>query len=158
MIHSKRGGFSFLMKINIKGTNIKLDQAIRELIEKKISPLEKFVKLVNNKNYRSLSGKSKLALEAFVEIEKGTHHKKGPFFRTECQLRLPKKIIRSEAVSADLRTALDDVRTDLQRQLKGQRAKMTAKFKRKSRVAKKEFKITPSARFYKRERNLEEGI
>ena len=146
------------MKISIKSTNIKLSQSIKGFIEKKIGPLEKFIRILNNKDCRSPSGKSKSALEAFVEIEKGTHHKKGPFFRAECQLRFPKGTIRSEAISADLRTALDDVRADLQRQLRGQKAKMTAKFKRKSRVEKKEFKITPSARFHKRERNLEEGI
>lgn len=145
------------MKINIKATKIKLAPSIYEFIEKKISPLEKFTRFANN-NYRSPSGKIKPSLEAFVEIEKGTHHKKGPFFRAECQLRFPRGTIRSEAISADLRTALDDVRADLQRQLKSQKAKMTAKFKRKSRVAKKEFKISPSAKFYKRERNLEEGI
>ena len=157
MIHSKRGGFPFFMKINIKATKIKLTPSIYEFIEKKISPLEKFIRFANN-NYRSPSDKIKSPLKAFVEIEKGTHHKKGPFFRAECQLRFPSGTVRSEAISADLRTALDDVRADLQRQLKGQKAKMTAKFKRKSRVLKKEFKITPSARFYKRERNLEEGI
>jgi len=145
------------MKINIKATKIKLAPSIYEFIEKKISPLEKFTRFANN-NYRSPSGKIKPSLEAFVEIEKGTHHKKGPFFRAECQLRFPRGTMRSEAVSADLRTALDDVRADLQRKLRSQKAKMAAKFKRKSRVSKKEFKITPSARFYKRERNLEEGI
>ena len=162
------------MKISIKSTKIKLNPALKEFIEKKIGPLEKFIRVLDDKDCRSPSGKSKSAtevlaevkkrakfsspLEAFVEIEKGTHHKKGPFFRAECQLRLPEKIIRSEAVSADLRTALDDVRADLQGQLKGQKAKMTAKFKRKSRILKTHLKISPSARFYKGERNLEEGI
>lgn len=146
------------MKINIKSTNIKLSQVIKEFIEKKIGPLEKFIRILNSKEFSSPSGKSKSALEAFVEIEKGTHHRKGPFFRAECQLRLPRRNIRSEAISADLRTALDDVRADLQRQLKGQKAKMTAKFKRKSRTLKTHLKISPSARYYKKERTLEEGI
>ena len=199
------------MKINIKSTNIKLSQDVKEFIEKKIDPLEKFIRILNSKESSSPSGtraiaklkeanlfspfaprgseggeealaevkkKTKLSsstelpkevrvkrrtklsspLEAFVEIEKTTHHKKGPFFRAECQLRLPRRTIRSEAVSADLRTALDDVRAGLQRQLKGQKAKMAAKFKRKSRTLKTRLKISPSARYYKKERTLEEGI
>jgi len=131
------------MKINIKGTNIKLDQAVREFIEKKIDPLEKFVKALNNKDYRSPSGKLKSALEAFVEIEKGTHHKKGPFFRAECQLKLPKKIIRAEAVSDDLRVAVDEVKGELQRKIKKQQGRFTAKAKIKSRESKRNLKISP---------------
>ncbi|XOB41366.1 MAG: ribosome hibernation-promoting factor, HPF/YfiA family [Candidatus Nealsonbacteria bacterium] len=145
------------MKISIKSTNIKLSPAIREFIESKISPLEKFIKIFNDKGYRSPSGKLKTSLEAFIEIEKGTHHKKGPFFRAECQLMLPGRIIRSEASSANLRIAVNEVKDELQRELKRQKGRFIARAKRKSRTSKTNLKISPSARFHKKERNLEEG-
>ncbi len=158
MVYQKRGGFPFYdMNINIKTTNIILDQALREFIEKKIAPLEKFGRTIHNEDYRSPSGKVKSVLEAFVEIEKGTHHKKGPFFRAECQLKLPRKIIRSEAHSTDLRTAIDQVKDELQRKLKKLKRRSIAQIKRKSRVLKKGLKISPSARFYKKTRTREEG-
>ena len=158
MVYSKRGGFPFYdMNISIKTTNITLNQALREFIEKKIAPLEKFTKIIHNEDYRSPSGKVKSVLEAFVEIEKGTHHKKGPFFRAECQLKLPRKIIRSEAHSTNLRTAIDQVKDELQRKLKKLQRRSLAKIKRKSRVLKKGLKISPSARFYKKNRVREEG-
>lgn len=158
MVYSKRGGFPFYdMNINIKTTNITLNQALREFIEKKIAPLEKFTRIIHNEDYRSPSGKVKSVLEAFVEIEKGTHHKKGPFFRAECQLKLPREIIRSEAHSTDLRTAIDQVEKELQRELNQLKRRSIAKIKRKSRVFKKELKISPSARFYKKTRVREEG-
>jgi ribosomal subunit interface protein len=158
MVYQKRGGFPFYdMNINIKTTNIILNQAFREFIEKKIAPLEKFTRIIHNENYRSPSGKVKSVLEAFVEIEKGTHHKKGPFFRAECQLKLPRKIIRSEAQSTNLRIAINQVKDELQRKLKKLKRRSIAKIKRKSRVSKKELKISPSARFYKKTRAREEG-
>ena len=152
------GGFPFSMKITIKSTKIKLNPALKEFIENKIGPLEKFIKIFNNKDYRSPSDKLKTNLEAFVEIEKGTHHKKGPFFRAECQLRLPGKVIKAEASSSNLRVAINEVKDELQEELKRQKGKFIAKAKRKSRTLKRNLKISPSARFHKRERNLEEGI
>ena len=61
---------SCFMKITIKTTNLKLNQALKNFIEEKVNSLEKF---------------SKKTIEAWVEIGKTTlHHQKGPFFRAEC--------------------------------------------------------------------------
>ena len=93
------------MKIVIKATNIKLTSALHQYIEEKINSLEEFLKIV----------------EAWVEVGKETrHHRKGPFFRAECQMRLPGKSIRSEARQKDLRLAIDEVKDELQRELKQQ--------------------------------------
>lgn len=145
------------MKIIIKAKNADLEPGIKDIIEEKIGSLEKFSRTLYSENYRSSSGKSKSALEAFVEI-KGSRHKKGPFFRIECQLKLPKKTLRSEIASDDIRTAIDRVRDDLQRELKKAKEAFIAKIKRKSRASKKEYKLSSSARFYRKGRIREEGI
>ena len=133
------------MKIVIKTTNIKLTFALHQYIEEKINSLEKFLKIV----------------EAWVEIGKETrHHQKGPFFRAECQMRLPGKSIRSEARQKDLRLAIDEVKDELQRELKQYKNKMMAKIKRSARVHKKSLKLHPAAKI-KREKGArirEEGI
>ena len=122
------------MKIIIKTKNTVLTQAIEDFIKEKINPLEKFIKVLHNGKYISpSSGKEKPVLVAWVEIGKETrHHKKGPFFRAECQIKLPGKSVRAESFSKDLRTAITEVKDELQRELKKEKGKISIK-KRKSR-------------------------
>jgi ribosomal subunit interface protein len=108
------------MKIIIKTTNLKLNQALKNFIEEKVNSLEKF---------------SKSKVEAWVEIGKTTlHHQKGPFFRAECQMRFPGKSLRATALSKDLRPAITEVKDELQRQLKQYKNKLTAQTRRKQRI------------------------
>ncbi len=147
------------MEIIIKTKNIKLTRAIENFIEERIKPLEKFVKILYSGKYRFPSGKAKPVLKAWVEIGKEVQrHRKGPFFRAECQIEFSGKSVRSEAVSKDLRMAITEVKDELQRKLKKEKGKMGAKKKRKSRVLKKELKVSPQARFYRKGRIREEGI
>ena len=108
------------MKINILTKNIKLTSALKNFIEEKINPLEKFVKVLYSEPGRRISttppsvmerGKfakrveisllgekyykpGKPRAEAWMEVGKETlHHKKGPFFWAECQMRFPGKSI-----------------------------------------------------------------
>lgn len=148
------------MKINIKTKNTTLTRAIEDFIKEKINSLEKFIKILYNGKYKSpSSGKVKPVLVAWVEIGKETlHHKRGPFFRAECQIRFYGKSMRAEAVSKDLRVAITEVKDELQIGLKKQKEKIISKKKRKSRVLKKRMKISPQARFEQKGRILEEGI
>ncbi|XOB46578.1 MAG: ribosome hibernation-promoting factor, HPF/YfiA family [Candidatus Nealsonbacteria bacterium] len=148
------------MKINIETKNTTLNRAIEDFIKEKINSLEKFIKILYNGKYKSpSSGKAKPVLVAWVEIGRETlHHKRGPFFRAECQIRFSGKSIRAEAVSKDLRVAITEVKDELQIGLKKQKEKIISKKKRKSRVLKKRMKISPQARFDQKGRTLEEGI
>ncbi|RLC35279.1 MAG: ribosome-associated translation inhibitor RaiA, partial [Candidatus Nealsonbacteria bacterium] len=130
----------------IKATNIKLNQSLRNFIQRKISKLENF--------FQTKPAKS------FVEIGKTTHHhKKGPFFRAECQITVPgKKTIRAEVERKDLRLAIVEVKDELQLQLKQYKNKFIAKTKRRQRQLKKELHLSPGAKFYHKERIKEEGI
>lgn len=133
------------MKINIETKNIVLTQAIKNLIRERIDPLEKFIKVAQGKDYSSpSSGKIKETPVAWVEVGKETlHHKKGPFFRAECQIRFFGKSVRAEAVSKDLRMAITKVKDELQRELKKIKGKLISRKKRKSRTFKKEIKLSP---------------
>jgi len=136
------------MKINILTKNIKLTPALKDFVEEKINPLEKFA---------SFFGKPRI--EAWVEISKESrHHKKGSLFLAKCQMRFPKKSIRSTTKSENLKLAINEVKDELQRELKEYKEKLVAEKERKSRIFKKEIKISPQARFYRKGRIREEGL
>lgn len=147
------------MKISIKTKNITLTRAIEDFIEEKISPLEKFIKvLYDTKHFSSSSGKVKLRAEAWIEIGKETlRHKRGPFFRAEGQIRFDGKSIRAESFSKDLRIAINEVKDIMQRELKKEQQRIIAKGKRKSRALKRELKISAQARFHRKGRIREES-
>lgn len=90
----------------IKATNFELTKALEDFIEEKIGGLEKLITVQPAK--------------IFVEVGKTTfHHRKGPFLRAECQISLPgKKILRAEAENKNLKSAIIEVREEIERQLK----------------------------------------
>ncbi len=120
------------MKIDIKATNIVLTQEIKDIIEEKISPLEKFVQSLYDPEYISpSSGKVKSVPRAWVEVGKEiSRHKKGPFFRAECQLSFAGKSVRSEATSDNLGKAITEVKNELQKMLKKEKEKALRKRRR----------------------------
>ena len=161
MEYTERAGFYFFMKINILTKNIKLTSALKNFIEEKINPLEKFVKVLYSEPGRRISttppsvmerGKfakrveisllgekyykpGKPRAEAWMEVGKETlHHKKGPFFWAECQMRFPGKSIRSTARAENLELAVNEVKDELQRELKEYKEKIMAKEKRGARI------------------------
>lgn len=138
------------MKIIIKTKNIRLTESLNDFAAKKINQLEKLLKTFGY-----------AAAQAEVEIGKTTrHHRKGFHYRAECQMRLPGKILRSEARSEDLRLAVSQVKEELGRQLEQYKNKISAKTKRNQRMAKKSFRFASGARFRrgKGQRIREEGI
>jgi len=95
------------MKIEISPTNIKLDEALLVWIEKKIVSLEKFLKRIDPG-----------AVEARIEIGKPSkHHKKGMVWYAEVNLKLPGKLLRATNTNKDLRTAINQVKDELQKQI-----------------------------------------
>lgn len=109
------------MKITIKGTNIELTDSIYQYTYKKIESLDKFTQNVGEDAQRGNP-----PIECWAEVERTTrHHKTGDIFRAEAQIRLPgASRVRAEAVSWDLHQAIDEVKDELQRQLKRYKGKM----------------------------------
>lgn len=109
-----------IMKIRIKGTNIKLSQSLKDYVEDKISSVEKFIN-------------TKFETQVDFEIEKTTHHhKKGDIFRAEVNLTIPGKLLRAEAQESDIYLSINGVKDKLQRELKKYKDKKSA-FSRRSK-------------------------
>jgi len=103
------------MKISIMGTNMELTDAIKDYVNEKIGGLEKF--------YDNI-------LEARVDVGITTkHHQKGNIFRAEVNLEVPQKhILRAAAEREDLYMAINEVKNDLQRQIKKYKEKLRGKY------------------------------
>ena len=101
------------MKVEVSPKNIKLDSALVIWVEKKIGSLDKFLKKLDP-----------AVIEARVEIGKPSkHHRKGPVWYAEVNLKLPGSLLRAENTDKDLRTAINQVKDELQRQIKKYLAK-----------------------------------
>ena len=147
------------MKIIIKTKNIKLTWILKSYIQEKINSLEKFAKIFQEEVYfNHFFGKGKPRVEAWVEVGTETlHHKKGSFFFAECQIRFPKRSVRSTARAKNLKMAINEVKDELQREFKEYKEKLKAQTERRTRILKKELKLVKEARFYRKGRIKEEG-
>jgi len=103
------------MKISIMGTNMELTEAIKDYVNEKIGGLEKF--------YDNI-------LEARVDVGITTkHHQKGNIFRAEVNLEVPQKhVLRAAAEREDLYMAINEVKNDLQRQIKKYKEKLRGNY------------------------------
>lgn len=87
------------MRVSIKATNLKLNDELRDYVQKKMDSLEKFAA----KN-----------LGATVEIGLiSNHHQKGKIYKTEANLRLPGGIVRVEKQAKNLLKSIDKVKDHL---------------------------------------------
>jgi len=95
------------MKVTIKTTNLKLTPGVKKAIEEKIATLDKFIPYIDT------------TVEAFVEVAFETrHHKKGKIYYAEADIKVPGKIIRSEARGEDIYQAINEIKDELQLLLK----------------------------------------
>ncbi|HZZ99728.1 MAG TPA: HPF/RaiA family ribosome-associated protein [Candidatus Paceibacterota bacterium] len=87
------------MNIDIVTKNITLDKALDFFVRDKLGLLQKL-----------------LPLETSVRVEIGKpskHHRSGPVFYAEANLKLGGKLLRAEATHVDLRAAIVDVKDAL---------------------------------------------
>ena len=96
------------MKVELNAKNIKLDDALIIWIQKKIIGLDRFLKKIDP-----------AVVEARIEIGKPSrHHQKGMVWYAEVNLKLPGKLLRATNTNKDLRTAINQVKDELQVQIK----------------------------------------
>lgn len=111
------------MKIIVKGTNLNLTPKIYDYIEEKIGGLDKFLEQVDTIS------------QARVELGRiSYHHKKGEVFRCEVNLTVPGKLLRSEAERENIFLAIDEVKDELQREIKKYKGQASAKQRRGQRM------------------------
>ncbi|MFC1700652.1 ribosome hibernation-promoting factor, HPF/YfiA family [Patescibacteria group bacterium] len=127
------------MKINIKGTNIKLTTSIYQNIEDKIGGLKRFVKRIDPE-----------LIEARVEVGKITRkQRQGEIFRAEVNLNLNGQFLRAEETGESLIETIDLVKDKLAGEIKSLKDKRMTAYKRGARSIKKMYQINPLARFRK---------
>jgi ribosomal subunit interface protein len=94
-------------KTNIKATNYELTSEIREYINHQTSKFAKFL--------------PKNTEEIILDVEVGKetkHHKNGPVFRAEFNMKYSGEFKRSESTQEDIKSALDLAGDELVRQIK----------------------------------------
>ena len=109
------------MKINTKATNLDITSSLTAYIEKKLGGIAKFIKRFDEDG----------VAEIWLEVGRTTrHHHKGNVFRAEADLRLPHKILRAEANSADIRTAIDLLRDKLHLEIEKYKTRTNSRIRR----------------------------
>lgn len=119
------------MKVTIKATNLNLTPTIKKAIEEKIATLDKFIPHIDT------------SVEAFVEVAIETrHHKKGKVYYAEANIKVPGKIIRSEAKEENIYRAINTVKDELQLLLKKYKKRQIATRKRTTRALKRKWRYS----------------
>lgn len=91
------------MKYNLKSSKVKLSEANKEYIQKKMDMLDKYL------------GKIKV-IDCYVNIGMAVNgQKSGEIYKTEVVLQLPNLVINIEKVEADLLKSIDNVKDHLAR-------------------------------------------
>jgi len=127
------------MKFSIKTKNLESTEEIESYLDKKLKSLEKFLSSFNLD-----------LVKAEVEIGRTTkHHQAGDIFRAEINLSINGKLFRAESEQESLYAAIDEVRDDLELEIKKFKEKKGTIFIRWARSIAKKMKISPLARFRK---------
>lgn len=119
------------MKVTIKATNLNLTPEIRKTIEEKIATLDKFIPHIDT------------SIQAFVEVALETRrHKKGKIYYAEANIKVPGKIIRSEAREENIYRAINVVKDELQRLLEKYQKRQISKRERATRSLKRKWRYS----------------
>lgn len=100
-----------MMQIAIVTRNFDLTYSIQEYIQKKFSPLTKFIN--GDAPQRLIS----------VEVSRVTKHRHGKVFEAKVNLAMKGKVIYAQGSGATAFAALDDAETDFKRELRRHKAK-----------------------------------
>lgn len=110
------------MNISIKATNVALTSSIKDYVNEKVGNLEKYI-----------SG----SILSQVELARDRHHQTGNVFRAEVTMFIGGKVIRAEALSEDMYSAVDLTIPKLKEQIAKFKDKKVTLGRRGARSAKK---------------------
>ena len=120
------------MRIILKGTNLELNQELRDYVDEKIGGLDRFLENIDG------------TLEARVELAKTTrHHQHGDIYRAEVNLDFSGKVLRAVEEKEDLFTAIDGIENELKREIIKFKTKRTTETRRGARIIKKFKHLSP---------------
>lgn len=107
---------------NFKKTNTEVEDRLLTLIEQKLQTLEKYI------------GAAPTMCE--VEFERVANHQRGDIFRIEVNLEVNGKLFRAEATMDSFEKAIDEVRDELDKELRRGRDKEETLLKKGGRKLK----------------------
>lgn len=106
--------------INFKANNTEMDQRLQDLVDHKFQTLDKFIG-------------DETDVKCDVEFEKMTAHVSGQIHRVEANLWLHGKLYRAEATEESFEAAIDEVRNELDKELRRANSKRESLIKRGGR-------------------------
>lgn len=106
--------------INYKATATELEESLQKLVDHKFASLDKFIG-------------DETDVKCDVEFEKVTASQSGNVHRVEANLWLHGKLYRAEAVEVSFEAAVDEVRDELDKELRRSRKKRDTILKRGGR-------------------------
>jgi ribosomal subunit interface protein len=111
--------------INFKYNNLKEAVALTDLVEQKMQSLTKFLK-------------ESQSITCDVEFEKTAPHKAGPVHRVEVNLMVDGTLFRAESTDDSFEVAIDEVRSELDKELRRAKDKQIKLDKDAGRAAKEQ--------------------
>ncbi len=109
--------------IQFKATNTELEGKLQDLVEQKFQSLARYVG-------------DETAVKVEVEFEKETAHQTGQHFRVEANFSVGGKLYRAEATENSFEEAIDEVRSELDKEMRRASKKKEALIKRGGRAIK----------------------
>ena len=109
--------------VNFKTTNVQIEDRLLDLLEGKLQSLNKYLGIETN-----------VVCEA--EFEKLTASEKGPVHRVEVNLQVGGELYRAEATEESFEKAIDEVRDELDKELRRSNRKRDSMLKKGGRKIK----------------------
>lgn len=102
---------------HIKGTNLDVTRPLQDLVEQKFAKLEKFIP-------------AEAETTCDIELERQTGKHNGDIYRAEVNIRFDGKLYRAEAATDQIEKSIDQIRNDVEREIRTAQAKAQTLFKR----------------------------
>lgn len=137
------------MRVSIRQKNLEITPALRNYLETKIvASVEKL-----------LAGGTAAALPILdIEVSRTTlHHRKGMVYRVSVNLTWGGRTLHAVEEHEDPRGACDVVEEEIKGEIKKQKSRAFSLEKRGARRAKKDLRLDPAARMYRKGRIRDEG-
>lgn len=137
------------MRVTLRQKNIEITPALRVYIESKIlKPVARLMKTAAAGDLPVLD----------LEFGRSTrHHKKGKVYHAAASLSMGKILLRAEVDDEDIRAACDFLGEELEREISRLRSRKRARDLREDRRNKKNIRLDPGARTYRKGRIRDEG-
>jgi len=115
--------------INTKTKHLELTEALATYLEKRMATLERHLP-------------SSDAITCDIELSKTTeHHQTGDIYRAEINLFLGGQLLRAEAITGSIESAIDEAKNELKGELRKFTDKNESRFRRGARRAKEFFRF-----------------